>query len=190
MEEVEGAAPEQRRRRRLRPPSPRRVLRSPAFPWALAAAAVAVAVAFGALWWGERAKEARAAEVRETGRRFASALTTFSADTIERDVAEIRSYAVGRFADEVEQTFDEARIEAIRASEARSVGRVRTVFVQELGEDAATVFAVVDETVVNAEATAPRIDVLRMEIGLLETDEGWRVERVEILQTPGGFPID
>ena len=186
MEDASSPEPAARRRRL---PSPGRVLSSRSFPWALATVALAGAATFGTLWWSERSEDARAAEVRETSRRFAAALTTFSADSIERDVAEIRSYAVGRFADEVEQTFDQARIEAIRASEARSAGRVRTAFVQELGEDAATVFAVVDETVVNAEATAPRIDVLRMEIGLLETDEGWKVESVEILQTPGSFPL-
>lgn len=164
-------------------------MRSPAFPWALAAVAVAAGTVFGALWWGERAEDARAAEVRDTSRRFAAALTTFSAGTIDRDVAEIRSYALGRFADEVDQTFDDARVQAIRESEARSTGRVRTVFVQELTDDAATVFTVVDETVINAAATAPRIDVLRMEIGLLETDDGWKVESVEILQTPGEFPL-
>lgn len=187
---MEEATPARPKRRRLRLPSPGRVLRSAAFPWALSAVALAAAATFGALWWGERADDARAAEVRATSRRFAAALTTFSAQTIERDVAEIRSYAVGRFAEEVEQTFDQARVDVIRESEARSTGRVQTVFVQELTDDAATVLAVVDETVVNAQADAPRIDVLRMEIGLLETDEGWKVESVEILQTPGGFPLD
>ncbi len=165
------------------------MVRAPAFPWAVAAAGLAAAVTFGSLWWGERSQESRVAEVESTTRRFAAALTTFSAGTIERDVAEIRSYAVGRFADEVDQTFDQARIEAIQESRARSTGRIESIFVQDVDEDSATAFAVVNETVVNAAQTAPRIDVLRMEIGLLETDDGWKIESVEILQTPGSFPI-
>lgn len=47
-------------------------------------------------------------------------------------------------------------------------------------------FGVVDETVSNAAAPAPREDVLRVEVEMIETDEGWKVGRVEILQSPSG----
>jgi Mce-associated membrane protein len=164
----------------------RKALRSRRLPWALLVLAVAAAGTFGALWWGERAEDARRADVEATAAGFLLALTNFDAATIDDDVAEIRSYAIGEFADEVEQTFNADRLAAIRQGRASSMGRMRSLFVQELGEDTATVFAAVDETISNASSPTPRQDVLRVEVELIETDSGWKVSRVEILQSPSG----
>jgi hypothetical protein len=119
------------------------------------------AVVFAALWWGERAEDARRAEVEETARAFLAALTNFEAATIDQDVTEIRSYAVGGFAREVDETFSAERVEAIRTNEATSQGTVRTVVVHRLEEDTASAFGVVDETVTNSASPEPRTDVLR-----------------------------
>jgi hypothetical protein len=54
-----------------------------------------------------------------------------------------------------------------------------------LGGSTATVFGVVRETIVNKTLPAPRVDLLRIELGMIETPEGWRVSSVEILQSPG-----
>ena len=153
-------------------------------PWVVAGLGVAVALVFAVLWWGERSEDARREEASATARAFLTALTNFEAGTIDQDVAEIRSYAVGAFAREVEETFSAERVEAIRANQATSVGRVRTVVVHRLGEDTASAFGVVDETVTNSASTEPRTDVLRVELGLIETSEAWKVDRVEILQSP------
>jgi hypothetical protein len=112
-------------------------------------------------------------------------LTTFSAETIDQDVEEIRGFAVGQFAEEVDQTFSGDRIAAIEENEVVSTGRVRSVYVQTLEGSTATVFGVVNETIVNASLPAPRGDVLRMELEMIETPEGWKVSSVEILQSPG-----
>jgi Mce-associated membrane protein len=149
--------------------------------------AVAAAGTFGWLWWGERAEDARRAEVEATAAGFLLALTNFDAATIDNDVREIRSYAIGQFADEVDETFSAERVAAIREGQATSTGKMRSV--QELGEDTATVFAVVDETTSNTSSPAPRQDVLRVEVELIETEGGWKVNRVEILQSPSGGPV-
>lgn len=148
------------------------------------AGALAGASPFAALWFGEWSEDRRRETVEDASREFLLALTNFSADSIERDVAEIRSHAIGEFADEVETTFGPERIEAIRSGGAASTGEVRSVFVESLEEDVAAVFAVVDETVTNSSSPAPRSEVLRIEIGLIETTDGWKVNRVEILQSP------
>jgi Mce-associated membrane protein len=155
-------------------------------PWMLAGLFLVAAAGFGVLWWRERGEDARVARVQATAAAFLVALTNFQAETIERDVEEIRSFAIGAFADEVEETFSPDRIEAIRESMAVSTGEVRRLFVQDLGEDSATVFAVVDEVVSNAASPAPREDVLRIEVELIETEGGWKVGRVQILQSPAG----
>lgn len=173
-------------RRRLPTLSLGRILRSRRLPWALLILAVGAAGTFGTLWWEERAEDARRRDVEATAAGFLLALTNFDAATIDADVQEIRSYAIGGFADEVEQTFDADRLAAIRESQASSSGELRSVFVQELGRDSATVFAVVDETISNASSPVPRQDVLRVEVDLIETGSGWKVSRVQILQSPSG----
>jgi hypothetical protein len=148
------------------------------------------AVTFALLWAsGFGSGEERQAEVRDTARRFLTALTNFSAERIDQDVAEIRAFGVGQFAEEVEQTFSEDRLAAIRENQVVSTGRVQSVFVQSLEGSTASVFAVVNETIVNASLTAPRADVLRVELELIETPDGWKVSTVEILQSPGTVPF-
>ena len=173
---------------RLPRPDLRRVARSRSLPWALAVAATAAAVAFLVLWRSERAEDDRRSAVRATTEGFLVALTNFSADTIERDVSEIRSFAVGQFAEEVSETFDADRLEAIREGDVTSTGEVRSVYVQSLDGAAATAFGVVDGTTVNRASGQPRVDVLHVEVGLIETTEGWRVNEVEILQNPQPLP--
>ena len=165
----------------------RRFVRSGALPWTVAAIAVVAAVLFAVLWRAEAGRDDRAREVRAVGRAFLTALTNFGAETIDRDVQEIRSFAVGRFAEEVEVTFSEERIEAIRSQGATSTGEIDALYVQELGDDTATLFGVVQETVANETAT-PREDTLRIEIAMIETADAWKVEQVELLQTPAAPP--
>lgn len=163
---------------------PRRVLRGRILPWAVAGVMAAAAVAFAAAWRGQRAVEERRQEVAAETTAFLEALTTFSAETIEADVERIRAWAVGGFAGEVEETFGPPQVRAIQEGEVRSVGEVRTVAVQSLEDESATVFGVVDQTVTNAASPSPTTEVLRVEVGLIETAAGWRVDRVEILQSP------
>jgi len=99
-------------------------------------------------------------------------------------VAEIRTFATGEFADEVRETFSDERIEAIRDSQAESVGEVRSVLVQELEGATASVFGVVDEEITNESTAVPRQETLRIEVGLIRTTEGWKVATVEVLQSP------
>jgi hypothetical protein len=169
-------------------PNPIRLFRRPALPWTIAVFSTALAVLFVILWWSLRSVESRRDEVEEVARSFLVALTNFRADTIDQDVAEIRSFAVGAFASEVDETFSADRLEAIRTNQAESRGRVRSVFVQRLEGDSATAFGVVEETVANAASPEPRTDILRVELGLIETTEAWKVDRVEILQSPTGIP--
>jgi hypothetical protein len=180
-------SPGKRRRPGL---SPGRIVRHRAFPWVLFGIALAAAVTFALLWAsGIGSADERQAEVRDTARRFLTALTNFSADRIDQDVAEIRAFGVGQFAEEVEQTFSEERLAAIRGNQVVSTGRVESVFVQSLEGSTASVFAVVNETIVNASLTAPRADVLRVELEMIETPDGWKVSTVEILQSPGAVPF-
>jgi len=166
-----------------------RMASSRALPWALAAVFLVTALAG---WWlvrDARLKDTRSAAVQSTTTNFLTALSTFSAQTIEGDVQRIRSYAVGDFATQVQQTFSSARIAQIKSAKVASQGAVQSVFTESISGSQATVFGVVDENISNASNQTPRADVLRVEVGLIETTDGWKVNSVNILQSPGAAPV-
>ena len=170
-------------------PSLGRIVRGRVLPWALAVLALAAAATFLLLWRAERSEAHRRTEVAVTARSFLVALTTFGADTIDRDVEEIRAFATGTFAEEVDQTFSDQRVGDIRDANVESVGRVRDVFVQSLSGVEASAFGVVEETVRNDSTPEGRTDTLRVSLDLVETADGWKVSRVEVLQSPANAPL-
>ncbi|HEU4480376.1 MAG TPA: hypothetical protein VFS18_00700 [Actinomycetota bacterium] len=154
-------------------------------PWTLFVLTAAAAVTFFVLWQEKLSEEEARDEVTEVARSFISALTNFSADTIETDATEIRSYAVGDFEEEAETFFGGRAIEAIQEAEASSTGEIRSLFVQSLDDDEASIFGVVEETVENSSLPEAQTDTLRLEVGLIETSSGWKVNRVDVFQSPG-----
>jgi hypothetical protein len=159
----------------------RRVL----LPWVLAALGVSAAAVFAFLWLTATAAGQARDLLRAEARGFVLALTNFSSATIERDVEEIRAFATGGFADEVETLFSNEVVAAIKDAKATSEARVESIFVQELDGDDASVFAVLTEKVDNRTLDSPRRGVVRMEVGLIHTGEAWKVDRVELFQSPG-----
>jgi Mce-associated membrane protein len=152
----------------------------------LLAVAVAAAITFALLWRGAKTGEHKRTQVAAVANRFLIALTNFQGETIDADVREIRSFAVGDFADQVNTFFDPDATMALRDAKAKSVGRVQNLFVESLSGSSATVFGVVNEQVTNTANPTPRGDVLRIEIELIDTKAGWKVNRVNILQSPTG----
>jgi hypothetical protein len=150
---------------------------------------VALAVLFAAMWQGSQAEEGKRAEVASAASTFLLALTNFTGATIQSDIAEIRSYAVGDFADQVETFFDPQAVAALQQAQARSVGRIRSLFVQSISGGSASVFGVVDEAVSNSAQPSPRTEIIRIDVEMIETTQGWKVNRVNILQSPDQSPF-
>lgn len=158
-------------------------------PWILFVVAITAAATFGFLWQKTLAEEQARDEVRTAARDFVLALTNFSAETIEEDSERIRSFAVGDFEREAETFFGDEAMDAIRESEAASTGEIQELFVQGIDEDQASVFAVVSETVANRALEEPRTDTLRVEVGMIRTPNGWKVNSVDVFQAPGTTAI-
>jgi Mce-associated membrane protein len=152
----------------------------------VAGTALVIAGVFAYLWWQYRSEDNARREIERVTTNFTQALTDFSADTIEADVREIKSFAVGSFSDEVDTFFGEETVAAVKEAEATSDGEIEGLYVQRIGDASASVFVLVSETVTNAAVTEPQTDTLRLEVDLLETTAGWKVESVQILQAPGG----
>jgi Mce-associated membrane protein len=161
-----------------------RIARSRILPWSLVVLSLAAAVALAFFWRGAKSSEHRRTEVAAVANRFLTALTNFQGETIDADVREIRAFAVGDFAEQVTTFFDQDAVTALRNAKAKSVGRVQSVFVQSLSGGSATVFGVVNEQVSNSANPSPRTEVLRIEVELIDTRAGWKVNRVNILQSP------
>jgi hypothetical protein len=158
-------------------------------PWVIAVLAVAAAVVFGVLWQRSQAADHRRAEVTATASSFLAALTNFRAQTIASDVRDIRSFAIGGFAGQVDTFFGPTTTQAIQKAGVQSTGHVRSLFVESISGATASVFGVVDETVTNRSGS-PRTETIRVDVGLIDTSVGWKVDRVQILQSPSGsqFP--
>ena len=174
METAEVAAPDRLRLIRVN----RRAL-----PWALFLLALVAAGAFAYMWQTSVRSEADVAELRTEARRFVVALTSFGSETIQSDVERIRSFAAGSFAEEVDELFGPETTAAIEKADATSTGRVEEIFVQDMDEKSASVFAVVGEEVSNKNMAGPRTDIVRMEVGLVRLGEQWKVDRVDLYQT-------
>lgn len=160
-----------------------------AIPWAIAALALAAAAVFAVLWQQGEARERERDQVRDAGERFVAALTNFSHETIVEDADRIRSFAVGRFEDEAGVFFGARAIEAIQEAEATSRGHIESLFVESVTDDEASVFAVVSETITNAQTTEPQTEIVRLHVEMVNVDDSWKVESVEVLQSPGAAPV-
>ena len=154
-------------------------------PWFLCAVLAAGAVTFFIAYRNLDQKEARRDEVQQVAQRFAVALTNFSHESIDEDAATIKDFAVGEFAEEVETFLGDEGIAAIKEAEATSEGEIISLFIQAADSDEASAFAVVRETITNSTSSEGQTDTLRMEIGMIDTQDGWKVNRVEIFQAPG-----
>ncbi len=163
-------------------------LRNPLLPWGLFVVAAALALVFALLWHRSQAGEHRAAEVKFTSTRFLQALTNFRGDSIDSDVADIRSFAVGDFANQIQTFFNSGTMDALRKAKAVSTGTIRSVFVESANDSSASVFAVVDESVGTTSGNA-QSEVVRIHLDMIDTAGGWKVSRVEILQSPSQNPI-
>ena len=158
-----------------------------AVPWVLLVAAIASAGFFGWKWRSATAGDREQTQVKAVAARLLVALTNFDGTTIDGDVTTLRGLAVGRFAGDVRNVFTAARIAQIKKFKVTSTGKLRSAFIQALSGGNATVFGVVDETTDNS-TTQPKSDTVRFDIALIDTKDGWKIENVEILQSPGATP--
>lgn len=160
--------------------------RRPALAWTVAAIAAVAAVAF-ALAWAPLYADARARdEVRRSAQDLLLHVTTFEGATIDEWVQETQRLATDDYAEEVNALFDAELRAALREGEARSVGRVVNLFVQDVDGDTASVFAVLRQTITNAATPTPVEDELRMQVDLRRVDGTWKAAKVEVLGPQSG----
>ncbi len=157
-------------------------------PWFLLVLALIAAATFGTLWQESRSEENAEDELRAQATEFIGDLTSISAETAEADAEAIKEWAVGDFGDEAEVFYGQEAIDAVVEAEATTEGDIEELFVQSLGDGEGSVFAVVDYTVTNAGTDEPKTDTVRLSIEMIESDAGWKVNSVRLLESPGTPP--
>lgn len=157
-------------------------------PWFLLALALIAAATFGSLWQEASSKEDAEDELRAQATEFIQDLTSVSADTAEADAEAIKEWAVGDFGDEAEVFYGQEAIDAVVEAEATTEGDIEELFVQSLSDGEGSVFAVVNYTVTNAGTDEPKTDTIRLSIEMIESEGGWKVNSVRLLESPGTSP--
>jgi hypothetical protein len=159
----------------------------------MAGVGMALAVTFGILWNGKRVSDDNTAAAKRTGQSFLIALTNFDSKTINADFQRITSYATGNFAKQATQFFGPQIRQQLQVAQAQSRGEISSIYVQSASSNRASVYAVVDQTIVNKNFNAPQADELRVVLTMNKVSSGWRVGDVTVLQAPltgtgGGSP--
>ncbi|MGN6692864.1 MAG: hypothetical protein ACTHN0_01700 [Aquihabitans sp.] len=163
-------------------------------PWVLAVIGLIGTIGFGLAWLGARgsgseagtATDGSAAAVLRSARGFSEDLTNFDGATIDKDFDAITARATGEFRSQADQFFSSDVRSQLKKAQASSRGEIRSAYVQSVDGDRATVFVVVDQTIANNASPQPQADTLRMELGLVQRDGTWKVERVSVLTAPSG----
>lgn len=167
-------------------------------PWVLAALGLVGTLVFGVLWLGARdggsdagaGSSGAGAEVLSSARAFSEDLTNFDGATIDRDFDAITDRATGEFRSQADQFFSSDVRSQLKTAQASSRGEIRSAYVQSVDGNRATVFVVVDQTIANNASPQPQADTLRMELGLVQRQGSWKVERVAVLTAPSGGSTD
>ena len=131
---------------------------------------------------GDQARD----DVRDTATRFVALLTTYNATTIDRQRSQVLALATGKFRGEYEQLTGSGFSATLKERQADSKGSAVRVAVQDVGDDTATVLALVQVTTTNKDLKTPRVENNLLELSLVETSKGWKIDAVTILGTLTG----
>jgi Mce-associated membrane protein len=150
----------------------------------MAGTGIALAALFGIWWNGLRVQAANRSAAQGTAQNFLIALTNFDSRTVNADFRGITSYATGDFAKQAQQFFGPQIRQQLEANQAQSRGEISSIYVQSAANTTASVYAVVDQTILNRNFNAPQADELRIVLSMNKTGGGWRVGNVTVLQAP------
>lgn len=134
------------------------------------------------LWYRSESAKREQAAVRRIALRFSHNLVTFDYRTLDADVKRIQDDSTGRFHTELETAlgggvgvFKDVLVEA----QSKSSGKVHRAVVLSIEGSTARVFAQLDQTIRNKESPEPRTVTRTLDITLVKTDKGWKVDGVK-----------
>jgi len=121
-------------------------------------------------------------DVLSLSRRFVTALTTYDATTLPSQRTTVLSMSSGQFRSDFDRlTSNPAFASALKTANATSAGKIVNLAVASVSGDNATILGVVDVTVTNKDLKSPRIDRQVIQMTLVHTSSGWKVDSVTVL---------
>jgi hypothetical protein len=154
----------------------------------VAALGVLGTLIFGGLYATQSSSPTRNPAVNQSAEAFLSDFFNFNAKTVDPDFTAVTNMATGQFATQAKQFFNTSIRQALEKAVAESRGQTRALYVQSESANAATLYAVVDQSYVNNKITTPQADVVRLVISLQNLGGTWKISNVTVLEgaTPGG----
>jgi Mce-associated membrane protein len=111
--------------------------------------------------------------------RFAHDLLTFDYRTVESDLNRLQSHSTGNFVKQLKEVRGSKQvIDALKNQQASSTGTVRGASVESVHGDTATVRVFLARTVRNKGLKEPRTTLENVELTLVRTSGGWKVDNV------------
>lgn len=154
-------------------------------------------VLFGVLWgtgWGRDqgprkvtlvAGSQPVKQMSNVARTFVQSFTNFDPESIDGVYNRINGLASGDFQKEWPTLLPPQTRDQIRANRAQLRGEVKDLFVQNFTGTSGEVYAVADVTYANKNRPQPTPDTLRFDINLVKVDGDWKINQVDLLNSPG-----
>lgn len=120
-------------------------------------------------------------DIAKVATRFTGNLVTFNYQTLDQDLQRILKDATGNFQTQFHTALGgdiNVFRRAIEQSQAKSTGDVKGTSVSSKDENTATVLVFVSQTIQNKSHPAPRTELRLLELTLVKTPQGWKVDNV------------
>lgn len=151
--------------------------------WTIAGVLAVVAGVLGVLLLRQPPGEIeRRDEVVAVSERFVLALTSYDHTALDEQRDAVLGLATGSFADDYAETFGAEELRtALVETESVAQGEVAVgPLLATLEDTRARTFTVVEQTVSSSEVEGPQTRRLRVELTLVDTPDGWRVDAVAV----------
>jgi Mce-associated membrane protein len=154
----------------------------PVWAWiAIAAALVLIQAAASVFLFRSNAPEHNRNDALSLSRRFVISLTTYSESSLASQRTTVLSMSTGTFRADFDRLTGSSFADALHQTQASSQGKIVTLAVSSAASDHATVLGIVDVTVSNKDLKTPRVDRQVIQIALVRTSSGWKVDGVTVL---------
>lgn len=127
------------------------------------------------------AQAASQEDITTAATRFTGNLVTFDYRTLDADIQRIQRDATGNFRNQFHTALGgdlNVFRRAIQNSRAQSTGDVKGTSLSSRDDNTATVLVFVSQTIRNRTNPAPRTELRLLELTLVNTPQGWKVDNV------------
>ena len=121
------------------------------------------------------------AEVLQTSSHFLGLVTTYNATNLDAQRAAVLRMATGKARSDYDQVTGAGLLSVLKDRQASSSGKVVRVSVETVGGDSATTLNLVTVTVTNKDIKTPHVEQDLIELSLVHTSAGWKIDAITIL---------